>query len=166
MRIRPALEDDVPHLLSLIQAFSAEEPHNGLSTMTAGLLREQAFRRTPPAFSCVVADDDQGTLVGFACCWVIPSDTNSKPTVRVMGLFVPPAMRRQRIGVRLMHAVAAEAIRRGCGTVAWRTADSKLDVQHFATCLGARADPTGREYRLSAEAIQALAARSSAPTQL
>lgn len=157
MRIRSAVETDIPQLLRLIEALTADEGHAGMSTMTAPVLRHQLFRCAPPVFSCIVAEDDLAALAGFACYWTMPSGPNSAPTMRVMGLFVSPARRRLRIGERLMRAVARHAIEQACGAISWWTSASAPGSRRFSAWLGAQAESSGAEYRLSAAAAHALA---------
>jgi GNAT superfamily N-acetyltransferase len=159
VRIRPAIETDIPQILALIQSLTAEQPHNGLSGMTGGLFREQAFRRTPPAFSCLVAEADESDIVGFASYWVIPGGTLATPVMRVMTMFVARASRRRRVGQALIHALATEAIPLGCRTIAWPVAESAPTAKRFAAHCGAQLDPTGTDYQLSARTIDALALR-------
>lgn len=87
MRIRAAIEDDVPQLLGLIRDLTAVDPHNGLSRMTADLLRAQAFRRQPPALCYVVAEAVCGRLTGFLSYWII-GPTADGHAMRILAMFV------------------------------------------------------------------------------
>lgn len=159
MRIRRATEGDIAPLLQLIAVLNREEPNNAMSVMSAGFLRRQLFRRTPPAFSCVFAEeDDGGSLVGFAAYWATASDDGvppTGPTMRVMAMFVAPTARSQRIADALLSAVAREALTLKCSALAWRNWTPEAEL--FSARLETRVDAAGTEYRLAAEALPQLA---------
>jgi predicted N-acetyltransferase YhbS len=156
VRIRPAIETDVPQVSHLIDALSKSMPHHGLVQMTEPLLRLQAFGRTPAAVFLLVAEDDAGTLVGFGSYWIIRVGRSSR-RMRVMTMFVAPHARRRHVGEALAGALAARALQLGCDAMAWSLADATGDGRFFSAFLGAGLNPNADDYVLGAEQMWRLA---------
>jgi hypothetical protein len=81
--------------------------------------------------------------------------------MRVMAMFVLPAVRRRRIGAALVSGLAGQAMLLGCGMIAWRVAGSTSGAKLFAAHLRARVDPTGTDYKLSPGTVASLADASA-----
>jgi GNAT superfamily N-acetyltransferase len=154
IRIRPAVESDVRQLVALIRAL---EGLRHAVAMTEGLLREQSFRRSPSEFTCLVAQDDAGTLVGMASYSVRPRAPRTLPSISVNGVFVLPKMRRERIGAALMRGVAQEAIRLECDAISWQVPQGNWEGIGFSDWFGGRSGTSYAEYRLGAQQIRTLA---------
>ena len=131
------------------------DPHNGLSKMTAGLLRVQAFRRQPPALFYAVAEAEPGMLTGFLSYWLIDGTTEGQ-TTRVLAMFVAPHTRRQRTGERLVRSLARAALERGCTRIRWSVADASPDAKAFSMHLGASVVDDGTDYQLTGPVLRLL----------
>ncbi len=125
--------------------------------VTEDVLRELGFRRSPPAFHSLVAEADDGGLVGLAVYYFIPFTATARPTLFVKELYVAEAARGRGRGARLMQAVAREALRAGCDAVKWQVAPWNEDAIRFYERLGARADHEWLNFGLSEAALRALA---------
>jgi hypothetical protein len=58
MNIRKATEADVPQLLPLMRELAEFEGYADAFAITEEVLREQGFRRSPPDFYCLVAEEN------------------------------------------------------------------------------------------------------------
>jgi N-acetylglutamate synthase-like GNAT family acetyltransferase len=63
-QIRKAVEADIPNLLPLMRELAEFEKYASDFAVTEEVLREQGFRRSPPDFHCLIAEE-AGELVGF-----------------------------------------------------------------------------------------------------
>ena len=153
--IRAAVESDIPRLLPLMRELAVFEKYDRAFAVTEEILREQGFRRTPPDFYCLVAEDGEA-LVGFVVFYFVPFTYRAKPNLIIKELYVAEAARSQRVGEGLMKAVAKEAV--GCGMIKWWVAKWNHRGIKFYERLGARIDSDWHEFQLSEEAIEKLAA--------
>jgi len=130
--------------------------------VTEETIAELGFRRSPPAFECLVADVGNGSLAGVLVFYVVPFAIRAQPTFYMKELYIRSEDRGQGIGEALMRVAAAEAIRRACVLMKWQVATWNTGAASFYTRLGATPDPVWVDYQLSADAIGRLAA--SVPT--
>src|SRR3989440_8497567 len=114
MRIRRAVEADVPNLLPLMRELARFEKYEKSFAITEEVLREQGFRRSPPDFHCLVAEEN-GELIGILVYYFVPFTYRAKPNLIIKELYVADGHRSKRIGERLMKAVSKEATQAGCG---------------------------------------------------
>jgi len=157
MRIRRALAADVPNLLPLMRELARFEKYDGAFAVTEEVLREQGFRRSPPDFHCLVAEEN-GELVGLLVYYFVPFTYRAKPNVIVKELYVSDGHRSKGIGKLLMKAIAKEAEKTGCGLIKWYVAKWNHRSIQFYERLGARIDPDWHEFQMSEKAFRDLAA--------
>ena len=69
-----------------------------------------------------------GQAVGFAHFYYHASTWSAAENCCLQDLYVAPGARGQRIGRALVEAVAAEARRRGCSVLHWRTRESNASA--------------------------------------
>ena len=86
--------------------------------ITEEVLREQGFRRSPPDFHCLIAEEGS-ILVGFLVYYLVPFTYRAKPNLIVKELYIADRHRSRGIGRQLMKAVAREAQELGCGVIKW-----------------------------------------------
>jgi GNAT superfamily N-acetyltransferase len=153
--IRCAVESDIPRLLPLMRELARFEKYDQAFAVTEEILREQGFRRSPPDFHCLVAEEG-AALVGFLVYYFVPFTYRAKPNLIIKELYVVEAGRSQRVGELLMRAVAKEAARTGCGLIKWWVAKWNHRAIQFYERLGARIDHNWHEFQLSEEAIRKL----------
>ncbi len=159
MRIRKAVEDDIPNLWLLMRELAVFEKYDKAFVITEDILREQGFRRSPPDFHCLVADDET-ELAGFVVYYFVPFTYRAKPNLVIKELYVTEPKRSQGVGELLMRAVASEAVRAGCAMIKWWVAKWNERGIAFYERLGAQIDPDWHEFQLSEAAIRNLAARN------
>jgi len=81
MSIRKAVETDISNLLPLMRELAEFENYGTDFAVTEDVLREQGFRRSPPDFYCLIAEE-RGELVGWIprllfCPFHLPSKAES-----------------------------------------------------------------------------------------
>jgi len=86
--------------------------------ITEEILREQGFRRSPPDFYCLVAEENSA-LAEILVYYFVAFTYRAKPNLIVKELYVAESHRRKGVGNLLMKAVAQEAERTGCGMIKW-----------------------------------------------
>ena len=111
--IRPAAPGDAEAIHALIRELAEYERLMHLCTgSTADLAR--ALFDDPPAAEVLVAEVD-GAIEGFALHFPTFSTFLAKRGLWLEDLYVRPAFRGKGLGGRLLRAVAAIAVDRGCG---------------------------------------------------
>jgi len=157
MQIRKAVEADIPKLLPLMRELAAFEKYDKAFAITEEILREQGFRRSPPDFHCVVAEENN-QLVGLAVYYFVPFTYRAKPNMIVKELYVADGQRSKGVGELLMKAVAKEAQQASCAMIKWWVAKWNRRGIDFYERLGAKIDPDWHEFQMSEETFRKLAA--------
>ena len=124
--------------------------------VTEEMLREQGFRRSPPDFHCLVAEEN-GQLIGMLVYYFVPFTYRAKPNLIIKELYVADTHRSKGAGGLLMKAVAREAEKMGCGVMKWYVAKWNERSIQFYERLGARIDPDWHEFQMSQEVFRVLA---------
>lgn len=158
MRIRPAVESDIPEMLQLMRELAVFEHYIDVFALTEEILREEGFRRSPPTYYCVVAEGDDGKLVGQIAYFVIPFTSRAMPRIYLKDVYVVPEARGQGVGEELMRAVARSAIELGSPWINWLVADWNTDSMRFYERIGGVRGDTWVDYSLLPEQVRALAA--------
>jgi GNAT superfamily N-acetyltransferase len=156
MRIRKAVEEDIPKLLPLMRELAVFEKYDQAFAITEEVLREQGFRRSPPDFHCLVAEENN-ELTGFLVYYFVPFTYRAKPNVIIKELYVAEGHRSKRIGELLMKEVAQEAKRADCGMIKWWVAKWNERGMRFYERLGAKIDPDWHEFQMSEQVFRKLA---------
>ncbi|MFO0686351.1 MAG: GNAT family N-acetyltransferase [Sandaracinus sp.] len=153
--IRPATPSDAPTLLALVRALAdyEREPDAVVAT-EADFVR--ALGASPPEAEALIAEQD-GHALGFALYFATWSTWRGRPGIHLEDLFVRPEARGRGLGKRLLTAVAAEAVRRGCARLEWQVLDWNEPARGFYRTLGARELATWIPMRVDGEALEALA---------
>jgi GNAT superfamily N-acetyltransferase len=153
--ITPAAPADVPLILSLINELAEYEKLRHESVATEAAIHQALFGATPRAETVIARFD--GEPAGFALFFHNFSTFLGKPGLYLEDLFVRPAYRGRAIGKALLKYLAALALERGCGRFQWQVLDWNRPSRDFYESLGAQADPTWVNYRLTGEALRRLA---------
>ncbi len=157
MAVRPATPADVEAILSWIQALAAFEQQADAVKVTADDLRRDGFGEHPK-FEVLIGELD-GAPAGFALFFPTYSTWEGCSGIYLEDIFVEEWARGQGLGRKLIVALAAIAIARGCPRLElqvlhWNPAREfyhHLDMKHMEDWL---------PYRLAGEALQALAAEA------
>ncbi len=156
VHIRPARETDVPAIRSLIEALADYERLRDQCVATDGQLRSTLFGDRPAA-EVLIAELASGEIGGFALFCGNYSTFLAKPGIWLEDLFVRPEYRGQGLGRMLLAALARLAEARGCGRVDWAVLDWNTPSIGFYESLGARGMTDWTTFRLTGDALTALA---------
>lgn len=114
-----------------------------------------------PVCSALLAEV-AGAAVGFALFFTSYSTFRTRPCLWLEDLFVVPEHRGAGIGLRLLSAVAAAAVARGCPRLDWSVLDWNVDAIGFYERNGARVLADWRICRLEGDALARLARGAAA----
>ncbi|SEQ69358.1 Ribosomal protein S18 acetylase RimI [Solimonas aquatica] len=153
--IRAARPDDVPLLVQLVQALADYENLREQCVLREEDLREHLFGARPYAEALIA--EYEGEAAGFALFFHNYSTFAGRPGIYLEDLFVKPAMRRHGLGRRLLQALAALAVQRGCARFEWTVLDWNEPAIRFYESLGAELKREWLINRVSGEALRRLA---------
>src|SRR5437870_2231234 len=121
VRIRVAVEVDMPLIVSLINALAEYEHLEGPDDEAVARLRKHGFGE-PSYFKVLLAEKD-GKAVGYAFYFYTYSTFLARPTLYLEDLFILPDYRNLGIGFRLMKELAKIALDKECGRLDWTVLD-------------------------------------------
>jgi GNAT superfamily N-acetyltransferase len=156
--IRPARADEVPVVLQFVRELAEYERLSHEVVATEQALRDTLFGPKPYAevvFACLAAEP-----VGFALFFHNYSTFLGQPGIYLEDLFVRPAVRGQGVGQALLTWLASEAVRRNCGRLEWSVLDWNEPAIRFYKSLGARPMEEWGIFRLTGDALRAVAHRA------
>jgi GNAT superfamily N-acetyltransferase len=155
IQLRSAERGDVSVIAELIRGLARYEKLEDQVEMTEELLATALFGDRP--YAEVVLAEDGGRPVGFALFFHNFSTFLGRPGIYLEDLFVLPEHRGSGIGRMLLAHLARLAVERGCGRLEWAVLDWNRDAIGFYERLGARPNSEWTVYRLTGEALSALA---------
>ncbi len=158
-KIRPATEEDVPVLLSLVKKLAEYEKLSHEVTATSILFRENGFGKES-YYKCLLADGgdkSQPRYFGFALYFFTFSTFKGKPTLYLEDLFVLPDFRGLGIGKSLLIRLAAIAREKKCGRMEWAVLDWNQSAIDFYKKIDAVPMDEWTVFRLDEKAIFRLA---------
>ena len=154
--LRAATDADVPAILLLIQGLADYERLRDECVATEDRLRVTLFGSSPKA-EVVLAETEEGEVAGFALFCSNYSTFLAQPGIWLEDLFVYPQFRGHGIGRALLAHLAQLAVSRDCGRVEWAVLDWNAPSIAFYESLSARGMTEWTTYRLTGEALHALA---------
>ncbi|MBD0355922.1 MAG: GNAT family N-acetyltransferase [Rubrobacter sp.] len=155
--IRPATEDDVPIILSLIRELAEYERLSHEVVATEGLLRESLFGERRGAEVLIACC--KGAPAGFALFFHSFSTFLGRPGIYLEDLYVKPKFRGRGIGRALLAHLARLAKERGCGRLEWAVLDWNEPAIKLYKSIGAVPMDEWTVYRVTGEALETLATR-------
>ena len=155
--LRPATPEDAPEIHRLIVALATYEREPDAVVVTSAELATQLASERPP-FECLLAEAD-GVVVGFALYFHNYSTWRGRAGLYLEDLFVEPAQRGRGIGRKLLIALAAIAVARGCARMEWMVLDWNEPAIAFYRSLGAQAVDGWHVFRVTDTALTDLAKR-------
>lgn len=158
LRLRPAVADDVPLLLSLIRGLAVYERLEHEVVATEEALRRTLFGERRYAEATIAEWD--GEPAGFSLYFHNYSTFLAKPGIYLEDLFVRPEFRGRGIGRRLLVDLARLAVARDCGRLEWSVLDWNEPARRFYRGLGAVAKTEWVIKRLAGDALTQLAAQA------
>jgi GNAT superfamily N-acetyltransferase len=160
--VRPATPADVHAVLGFIRELAAYERAPEQAVATAPLLHEALFGPRPACEALM--GEVGGTPRGFALFFHNFSTWTGRQGLYLEDLYVLPEFRGLGLGLALFARVAAIAVERGCPRFEWAVLDWNTPAIDFYRRLGAVPMNEWTVYRLRGEALQAAAARATAPS--
>ena len=154
--ITPATPQDVPLIRDFITQLAEYEKLSHAMIATDEDLHKALFGERTYA-ECLIARLD-GQPAGFALFFHNFSTFLAKPGLYLEDLFVIPALRGYGIGKALLTQLAVIAKERDCGRMEWSVLDWNTPAWEFYKKLGAMPMEEWTVFRMTAEAIEKLAA--------
>jgi GNAT superfamily N-acetyltransferase len=155
-RLRTAGPADAADIHRLIVDLAVYEREPNAVEVTVEQLEAQLAAERPP-FECILAEDDDGAVVGFALYFHNYSTWRGRPGLYLEDLFVDPSRRGRGIGKQLLVRLAQIAVERGCARMDWAVLDWNAPAIAFYESLGARAVADWTIFRLTGPGLTNLA---------
>jgi GNAT superfamily N-acetyltransferase len=155
LRIEPATEAHVALILHFIRGLAEYERLSGECVATEDALRATLFGERPAAEVLVAFWDEEPA--GFALFFGSYSTFLAQPGIYLEDLFVEPHLRGKGIGTALLARLAGLAVARGCGRLEWAVLDWNEASIGFYRGLGARSMDDWTTFRLTGDALVAVA---------
>ncbi len=153
--LRAAAPGDVPVILDFIRELAAYERAPDAVKMTAAQLHDALFGAKPRAEALLV--EIAGAPRGFAAWYESFNTWTGRPGLYLEDLYVAPAARGQGAGKLIFRHLAAIAVERGYARMEWSVLDWNESAIKFYKSRGAEPLDEWTKYRLTGEALAALA---------
>jgi len=150
--VRPVTADDVDVVVGLVRELADYEKSLDEARMTPAQLREALFGDSPALFGHV-AEDVDGTVVGFALWFLNFSTWRGTHGVYLEDLYVSPAHRGTGLGRELLRTLAAVCVERGYARLEWSVLDWNTPSIEFYRAAGARPQDGWSVFRLTDRAL-------------
>ena len=154
--IRFAVREDIPVILGFIRALAAFEKMEDQVIADETLLETWIFEKKRAE---VLLAFEDGAPVGFALFFHNFSTWLGRAGIYLEDLFVLPEYRGRGYGKLLLKRLARIAVQRGCGRLEWACLDWNEPAIAFYRSVGAEALDAWTTYRVSGDALLALASR-------
>src|SRR3954453_12044607 len=160
LRIERATERDVPLILRLIKELAVYGKRDADANAPGEGPRGARFGARPAAEVIIARVGD--TPAGFALFFHNYSTFLGKPGLYLEDLFVVPDLRGRGYGREFLQPLARIAVERGCGRFEWSVLDWNEPAIGFYKKLGARPMDGWTIFRVTGDALAALAATAPA----
>ena len=134
--IKPAVEADVPALLTLIRELAEFERLLHEVKATADDLHAAMFGERPVAAALLARAGDE--VVGYAIYYRTFSTFVGRPGIYLEDLYVRPPFRSRGLGRAMLEALAAVSVELGGGRLEWAALDWNENALRFYRSLGAK----------------------------
>ncbi|MFW2831003.1 N-acetyltransferase family protein [Sphingomonas sp. ID0503] len=158
--IRRAVPGDEAEVLRLIQALAEYEHEPEAVEATEESLRAALFGNASRVFADLA--EIEGRPVGLALWFFNFSTWTGKPGLYLEDFFVDPEERRAGIGRALFEVLARNAVDAGCARMEWAVLDWNRQAMDFYRALGAIRAEGWQPWRLTGQAMTALAGAAAA----
>ncbi len=156
--IRPATEEDVSLILSLIKELAEYERLSHEVLASEDILRESLFGERSVA-EVVIGEYDRQP-VAFALFFHNFSTFLGRAGIYLEDLYVKPCSRGKGIGKEFLIHLAKLAVERGCGRLEWSVLDWNEPAIKFYKNLGAIPMDEWTIYRVSGKSLNELAGQA------
>lgn len=154
--IRFAAREDIPTILEFIRALAAYEKMEDQVIADETLFETWIFEKRKAE---VLLAFEGGAPVGFALFFHNFSTWLGRAGIYLEDLFVLPEYRGRGYGKLLLKRLARIAVQRGCGRLEWACLDWNEPSIAFYKSVGATALDEWTTYRVTGDALLALASR-------
>ncbi len=151
-RGRPLQAADTSRLLELIDGLADYEKLPRPDAEARQRLAADAVA-DPPRFRTLLAEVDDGLVVGYAIYFFTYSTFNARPTLYLEDIFVLPEQRGRGAGLAMFRACAREAAVLGCARMEWQVLNWNTPSIEFYQRLGARQLEAWLPFRLDGAAL-------------
>ncbi|MES2133892.1 MAG: GNAT family N-acetyltransferase [Bacteroidota bacterium] len=134
--IRKAIETDSEKIWTLMEQLAIFEKYIDSFAITPEIVKESGFRKSPPDFYCIVAEDND-KIAGMLVYYFLPYTAQNRPAIYMKELYVDENYRGQKIGGQLMSAIREEAEKQNRKQIKWTVAPWNTAGQKFHERLGA-----------------------------
>lgn len=157
IRLREAVPEDVPLIVSLIRELADYEKLSDQCHVTPELLHSALFggRR----YAEVIVAEADSSPAGFALFFHNFSTFLARPGIYLEDVFVRPQYRGHGIGRSLLQRLAAIAVERNCGRMEWSVLDWNESAIGFYRRLGAVPMDEWTVFRVTGDALTRLASQ-------
>jgi GNAT superfamily N-acetyltransferase len=153
--IRPAAEQDIDLILHFVRELAIYEKAEHEVLATPEHVRRTLFCANPSVFGLICEVDDQP--IGFAIYFFNYSTWQGQHGLYLEDLYVTPDARGHGAGKALLQHLAQIAVDRNCGRFEWSVLDWNTPSIAFYDGLGALPQNEWIRYRMTGQALQALA---------
>ncbi len=153
--IRPAIESDTDLILHFVRELAIYENAEHEAQATPEHVKRTLFCEQPKVFGLVAEYGEQA--VGFAVYFFNYSTWQGRHGLYLEDLYISPDARGQGAGKALLKELARIAIDKDCGRFEWSVLDWNTPSIEFYDSLGAKPQSEWIRYRMTGDALQALA---------
>jgi len=155
IKVRQATVDDSGFIMEMIRELAVYEKLEHEVVATQSDIEGSLFGEEANAFAVICTLDDEP--VGFALYFYNYSTWLGKNGLYLEDLYVSPKFRKCGAGKALLKHLAQIAVSNNCGRFEWSVLDWNELAINFYRSLGAKPMNGWVGYRLTGEALQALA---------
>ena len=155
--IAPATPEDVPQIWQFVIELAIYEREPEAVIATKEDFHRVLFCESPRAYAVMCRDGD--IPIGFALYFYNFSTWLGRHGLYLEDLYVTPEHRGKGAGKALLQHLAGIAVAEGCGRFEWSVLDWNQPAIDFYESMGAKPQSEWVGYRLTGEALQALASR-------
>lgn len=158
VNIRPATREDAALILRFITDLAIYEKAEHEVKIDVPGIENSLFAADSTAHGLICEQD--GQPIGYAVYFFNYSTWLGCNGLYLEDLYVTPEARGTGAGKALLKHLARLAVSRGCGRFEWSVLDWNEPAIQFYESLGARPQDEWTTYRLTGDALHALAAQS------
>ncbi len=157
LTIRPATVDDSQQILTFITELAIFEKAEHEVEASVNDIQTTLFGDNATSH-CLICEE-HGKPIGFAVYFYNYSTWQGRNGLYLEDLYITPDCRGHGAGTALLSYLARHAVTHNCGRFEWSVLDWNQPAIDFYESLGAVAKSEWLGYRLSGDALHALASR-------
>jgi len=154
--IRKAENKDIAALMQMIKELAIYEKMEDMLRIKDDFIRDEVLRPDSP-LSCLVAEDQDGKLHGYAALYQTMSLFLGQYGLHIHDLYVRESARGQGLGKAFMIEIARIALDKNYGRISWEALAWNTSAIDFYKKLGAEHQQGWDMFKVEGGAITALA---------